>query len=112
MPDPITGRTRRISAFRRLVIDLMHFSQRVPTAAVERPLPLGPLVAARDAAADPVTWSAIFVKAYARVAARNPPLRTAYLTHPWPRFYEYATSVATVNVDRELGDERVVVYAH
>ena len=111
MPEP-HGRYYPISPFRRLVIDLMHFSTQVPCATVERRMALGPLVAARHGSPHPPSWSALFAKAYALVAARTPPLRMAYLTFPRPRFYVHPVSIATINVDRQVGGERVVLYAH
>ena len=106
------GRSFAVSYFRRLVTDLMHFSAKVPCVTLERRMNLAPLVAARHACSPPPTWSAIFTKAYALVAARTPMLRTSYLTFPWPHFYEHFTSIATINVDRQLADERVVLYTH
>ena len=90
-----TGRYIPVSYFRRLVTDLMHFSAKVPSATIERHMDLAGLVAARQACAPPPTWSAIFTKAYAVVAARTPVLRTSYLTFPWPRLYEHAANIAT-----------------
>jgi hypothetical protein len=107
-----TGRYISVSYFRRLVTDLMHFSAKVPSVTIERRMDLARLVAARQACTPAPTWSAIFTKAYALVAARTPALRTSYLTFPWPRFYEHSTNIATLNIDRQLADERVVIYAH
>lgn len=107
-----TGRYIPVSYFRRLVTDLMHFSAKVPSVTIERGMDLARLVAAREVCKPPPTWSAIFTKAFALVAARTPLLRTSYLTFPWPRFYEHAINIATLNVDRQLADERVVFYAH
>ncbi|MCE9529601.1 MAG: 2-oxo acid dehydrogenase subunit E2 [Planctomycetes bacterium] len=107
-----TGRYIPVSYFRRLVTDLMHFSAKVPGATIERRMNLGRLVAAREACTPAPTWSAIFAKAFAMVAARTPALRTSYLTFPWPRFYEHFTNIATINIDRELADERIVLFAH
>jgi hypothetical protein len=106
------GTYSRVSHFRRLVIDLMHFTAKVPSVTLERPMELARLVAARHACIPSPTWSAIFTKAFALVAARSPVLRTAYLTFPWHRFYEHDTSVGTINIDRQLENERIVVYAH
>jgi hypothetical protein len=106
------GKYTRVSKFRRLVVDLMHFSAQVPGVTIERRMELAPLVAARQAGTPQPTWSAIFTKAFAVVAARTPALRTAYLTFPWPRFYEHFTSIATVNIDRQLASERIILYAH
>jgi hypothetical protein len=107
-----TGRYIPVSYFRRLVTDLMHFSAKIPSVTLERRMDLARLVAARQACTPPPTWSAIFVKAFALVAARSPVLRTSYLTFPWPRFYEHSTNIATINVDRQVAAERVVLYTH
>ena len=90
----------------------MHFSTKVPSATIERHMDLADLVAARQACAPPPTWSAIFTRAFAVVAARTPVLRTSYLTFPWPRFYEHTVNIATINIDRQLSGERIVLYAH
>ncbi len=107
-----TGKYVPISYFRRLVADLMHFSAKVPSATIERHMDLANLVAARRTCLPPPTWSAIFTRAYALVAARTPPLRTSYLTFPWPRLYEHAVNIAILNVDRQLVGERVILYTH
>ena len=106
------GKYHSVSNFRRLVTDLMHFSSKVPSVTIERPMSLARLIDARQACARPPTWSSIFTKAYALVAARTPRLRTCYLSFPWPRFYENAVNVATINVDRQIADERIVVHAY
>jgi hypothetical protein len=108
----MSGRYSSVSYFRRLVADLMHFSMKVPSATVERHLDLARLVAARRAARPTPTWSSIFTKAYGLVAARTPALRTSYVTFPWARLYEHPANVATLNIDRQLATERVVLYAH
>lgn len=43
---------------------------------------------------------------------RHPALRPSYLTFPWPRLSEEAVNNATLNIDRQVADERVVLYAH
>ncbi len=106
------GRSYSVSHFRRLVVDLMQCSARVPSITIERRMDLGTLVTARELCQPPPTWSAIFTKAYAAVAARMPELRTSYMTFPWPRFYEHPWNIATLNVDRQLATERVVLYVH
>lgn len=104
-----TGRYFPVSYFRRLVTDLVQFAATVPSATVERRMDLARLVEARQACSPSPTWSAIFIKAYSLVAARTPILRTSYLNFPWPRFYEHPINIATLNVDRQLGDERVIL---
>jgi hypothetical protein len=104
-----SGRYFAVSRFRRLVSDLMHFSARVPSVTIERRMTLPRLIACRDACNARPTWSAIFTKAFAIVAARMPHLRTAYLGLPWPRFYEHYRNIATLSIDRALADERLVL---
>ena len=111
MTEP-KGRSYAVSHFRRLVVDLMNFSARVPSITIERRMDLAALVTARDLCQPPPTWSAIFAKAYACVAVRMPELRTSYLTFPWARFYEHPCNIATLNVDRQVESERVVLYAN
>lgn len=107
-----TGKYHSVSYFRRLVIDLMHFSAEVPCITIDRRMNLARLIAARRACSPSPTWSAIFAKAFGKVAERTPALRTSYLKLPWPRFYEHASNIVTLNVDRQVEDERIVLYVH
>jgi hypothetical protein len=45
------------------------------------------------------------------VSAARPQLRRAYLSFPWPHLYEHPVSVASVAVERRLGDENAVLFA-
>src|SRR5260370_13544989 len=110
MPRP-AGRNIAISPFRRLVIDLMHFSQKVPSVTVDRRMNLAKLVAARQACLTRPTWYTLFTKAYAIVSARTPELRRSYLHYPWPHFYEHPRNVATLNLERMHRSETVVIHA-
>jgi hypothetical protein len=106
------GRIIPISPFRRLVIDLMAFSQRVPTVTVDRRMNLSRLVAARQLCSPRPTWTALFAKAYALVAAREPLLRRCYMGFVLPRFYEHPKNIATLNIGRRVANEDVVLHAH
>ena len=110
--SPPTGKYYSVSYFRRLVTDLMQFAATVPSVTIERRMDLSRLVEARQACTPSPTWSAIFIKAYALVAVRTPALRTSYLKFPWPTFYEHSINIATLNVDRQVADERVVLQVH
>ena len=111
MPKP-SGRNLPISPHRRLVIDLMHFSRKVPSVAIERRMDLSRVRAARERCVPRPTWTAILTKAFALIAARTPALRQAYMTCPWPRIYEHPRNIATLNIARRHEDENIVVYAH
>jgi len=109
---PEKGKYIPISYFRRLINDLLYFNSKVPSVTIERRMNLGPLVSARKACNPAPSWSAIFTKAYGMASARMAPLRTSYITFPWARFYEHFITIATLNIDRQLLNERIVLYAH
>jgi hypothetical protein len=71
---------------------------------------LRPLVLARQLARPRPSWTVLFAKAYAAVAARTPELRRSYLSFPRPHLYEHATSVASVAVEREYRGEPGVFF--
>jgi hypothetical protein len=103
------GRALKISAPRRLVGDLLRFSMGIPRVTVQRHMNIGPLVRARMAQQSKPSWSAIFVKGYALLAREVPELRRAYVKFPWPHFYEYPVSVASIAHEREFEGERAVL---
>ena len=94
------GTVRKITLPRRLVIDLMHASMRVPFVSLARTLDVRALAEARAQAAQRPGWAAIFVKAFALVAKEEPILRTLYVKWPRPAFYELPRSVAMVAIAR------------
>ncbi|HUR54707.1 MAG TPA: hypothetical protein VMZ71_11285 [Gemmataceae bacterium] len=102
------GRAIRLSRTRRMIVDLMHFSSAVPTVPVQRRMNLSDVIAARDDCRVRPSWTAIFTKAYALVAADMPELRRAYVKFPWPRLFEYPASVATITVERDYEGEKGV----
>lgn len=103
------GTSYPLSPFRRLVVDLMHFSQHVPSVSIERRMQLAPLVAARLACSTRPGWTVLFAKAYALVARDLPVLRRAYMPLPRPRFYQNPYSTVALNIERQCGDEPVVL---
>ena len=95
------GRRLPVDASRRLVLDVLHYAASVPCFPVEKRLSLGQLADRRRAAATRVSWTVLFAKAYGLVSCELPALRRVYLRWPWPHFYEYPQSVATIAVNRE-----------
>ena len=94
------GTVRKISIPRRLVVDLMRASIRVPFVSLQRTFNVRPLTEARALAAQPPGWAAIFVKAFCLVAKDQPVLRTLYVKWPWPHLYELPRSVGMVAIAR------------
>ena len=118
MPVPGTPRNRTpfghkipLSLSRRLICDLLHFSRKVPSIPVERRLRIGSVVTARQACLARPGWTAIFAKAYARVAVDVAALRRAYLVFPTAHLYEHPESVATVAINRPVHGEDGVLFA-
>jgi hypothetical protein len=75
-PVPLTVSSRRFPAPRGFVADLVGLTRDIPLFPVTRSMHLAPVAEARAAAADRIGWAAIVLKAYGRVAAEMPILRT------------------------------------
>jgi hypothetical protein len=56
-------------------------------------------------AARRISWTVLFMKAYATVADTFPQLRQAYCRWPWSRLCQCAENVAMVAINREHGGE-------
>jgi hypothetical protein len=106
----IHGHAIPLSPARRLMCDMMHASRQVPLVSFERLIDLRAVREARSKCAEPPSWFAVFIKAFALVAMRRPALRTSYLTFPWPRLYQHAYNVATLPVERRIGNEDAVLF--
>src|SRR5262249_18401073 len=104
------GRSLPVSPYRKLVADLMHFSGMVPAVTADRRMDLSALRAARQAAAVRPSWTGMFSKAYSMLTHEYPELRRAYLQSPWPRIYEHPHNVVSLNVERRLPGEDIVLF--
>jgi hypothetical protein len=103
------GTVRKISLPRRLIVDLMHASMRVPFVSLQRTLSIRPLAEARAASAARPGWAAIFAKAFSLVAKDEPVLRTLHIGWPRPHFYELPRSVCMIAIARtEYGEDCVM----
>ncbi len=99
------GRMIPVSPNRRMLIDFMWASKKVPMVAVQRLVRIPHLVAARAACATRPSWEAIFLKAYGIATGEFPELRRAYVKLPWPHFYEANAPVGAIAVARDyLGE--------
>jgi hypothetical protein len=104
------GRSLPLSLPRIWVGDLLHFAHQVPTVPVQRRMCIGPLLEARRRANPRPSWCSLFTKAYAMVASQRPELRRAYLSFPRPHLYEHPVSIASVAVERRVGEEHAVFF--
>ncbi len=104
-------RRRRIPAARRFTHDALSLVPRNVYFSVERVMPLAEVAAARDAAGPRISWSVVWLKAYAAVCAKLPLLRTVYLRWPWPHFMESDEIVGSLIVNRQDGEHQRLCYA-
>ena len=70
-------RTRRLRLLRsrRLTIDVLHYNRKVPTCAHDRRCDLSRVAELRSRLPVRVSWSLLFIKAFARVAEKRRVLR-------------------------------------
>ena len=110
MPTP-KCRKRALSLGRRILCDFLRLCNKGQTAGAERLMQLQDVVAARSAVVPRPSWCAIMTKAFALAARNHPEIRSAYFSFPWGHIGEYASQVATVFVDRRVGNENVMFLA-
>lgn len=83
------------------MLELMRLSRHVPLVTAERRMNLADLAIARQGQAVKISWTCLFMKAFAIIAARRPDLRTAYMSFPYAHLYESPLNVATIIIERE-----------
>jgi hypothetical protein len=104
------GRLIGLTLPRRFVCDLLHFARKIPSIPIERRMHLADVVAVRKSWTHRVSWCAIFMKAFAIVAARRPEFRRVFMHVPWGYLYEHPANVANVSVEREFDGEPAVFF--
>jgi hypothetical protein len=87
----------------------MRFSMGIPRVTVQRQMNLAPLMNARASQPGRPSWTVLFLKGYGLLSQEVPELRRAYVKLPWPHFYEYPLSIASVAHEREYDGERIVL---
>lgn len=105
----VPGYFVRQSPQRRWIADLMRISRGLPMISFERRMNLAPVAAARGSMK--TSWVLLFVKAYSIIAARRPELRRAYMSWPWPHFFEAKQSHAMLAIEREYCGEPGVFFS-
>ncbi len=104
------GRFIRLSLPRQYIIDLLHFSQKIPSIPVQRSMDIGKTLAARKCLTNPPSWVVIVSKAYAIVCQEFPPLRQSYLALPWAHLYQHPTSFASIAIEKVVDGEPAVAF--
>lgn len=99
-----------LSLPRKFVCDLLYFAKKVPSVPTQRRMKLGRLVAARARLPQRPSWCAIFLKAFAIVAAERPELRRSYMPLLWPHLYEHPINVGNFSLERQYRGEPGVFF--
>jgi hypothetical protein len=102
MSSPPIGRRVRLSLARRMVADFMWAVSDAGRVSVTRLVAFRDLITARGKLAAAPSWTAMFVKGFALVAAEIPELRRVYLRLPWPHLYEYTDSTVVILHERMI----------
>jgi hypothetical protein len=92
----------RFSHHRRTILDLLHFSRKVPLQPLTRVCHLADVAALRARTLPRISWTALLMKAHGLVAQTVPVLRQAFLPWPRPTLYQHPVSVCTLTVSREV----------
>lgn len=106
------GKSIPLSLPRRLICDLLHFAHRIPSVPVQRRMNLRRLCEARSLTMPRISWCALFLKGFARMAVEIPQFRQAYLSFPFTRLYEHPCSIASVAFERYYQNEVAVFFGH
>ena len=101
------GRTISLSPYRRLMADWLGFSWAIPLVTIERRIQIPEVVSARAAAAPKPGWLPCILKAFSIANREVPDFRRAFMTFPFRRLYEHATSTAAILVERDVNGESV-----
>ena len=104
------GRWLRLPKSRRLVVDLLKFSKKVPSQPLVRNCNLAQLALLRKETEPKVSWPAMFMKAYAIMSARRPNLRRLFMPWPWAHLHEHPYTVGRMTVAREYQGEEWVLF--
>ncbi len=101
MANAEQGGRLSFSANRALVLDGCRIAKRIPFFPVERLCDLSAVDRLRKEIAPRISWSVMFLKAYALVAQRHAPLRRSCIEWPWLHPYEHPHSVGMLAINRE-----------
>ena len=105
------GHRIRLSNGRRLVDDVIRFAEKMPLGAFVTELGLPELARLRKQVRPRISWTVLFMKAYALIANRHPELRSCYLRYPWPHLYVHDQNVCLLTVAREYRGETRLLFA-
>lgn len=102
------GKRVKLSNGRRLVDDVIAMSIKMPLASVAGTYDTPLAAKFRRRTRPKITWSVLYMKAYASVCQKNPALRQSYVCFPWSHLYQHDHNVCMMTIAREYrGEERL-----
>lgn len=101
----------KLSPARKMMIDMLHFAQQVPSIPVARKMNVAALAEAREQSTAAASWTAIFLRAYGLVCQRRPELRRTLIPFPYPHLYEHPHSIGVLATERLWHDETILLGA-
>jgi len=105
------GHWIKLPKSRRLVVDLLKYSKKIPSQPLVRNCNVNELVALRKQTSPKVSWPAMFMKAYAIMSTRHPNLRRLFMPWPWAHLHEHPYTIGRMTVARmHEGEEWVLFY--
>lgn len=104
-------KSKGLSLGRRLMCDGLETVRAEFLAGGERTMHLADVMAARNNASPRPSWGAIMTKAFALAARNHPQMRQVLFEFPWRRIAEYDGQIASVVVNRRIGDEDMIFLA-
>ncbi|PQO30463.1 hypothetical protein DTL21_24230 [Bremerella cremea] len=96
---------------RSIVCDLMDLHQQMPTVSQAKSFQLQTLSEARQECPQRISWTLLYLRAFAIAAQEFPNLRRTLITWPWRHLYEHPTSYANMTVSREVDGESWLFFA-
>jgi pyruvate/2-oxoglutarate dehydrogenase complex dihydrolipoamide acyltransferase (E2) component len=109
MSDVRDGIRIPLSPARKMVLEIMHHAQKVPTLAHAKELNISPVVLARNAIDQAPSWMSIIIRAYGLLSKQHPELRQTLMRWPYTHLYEHPHSECAVLVEREVQGEMAVL---
>jgi len=106
-----SGRKIGLSANRRFINDYLKLAAKTPSQPLARLCDLSAVAESRNQRTKRIGWTAIFVKAYAILADRNPELRYLFRSWPWPHLFDPQRQICRIAFSRIIdGEEGVIFY--
>lgn len=98
------GKIRSIGQDRAIVLDVVRYAAKVPSFPVERFVQVQELAQLRQQSKARISWTALFVRAYALASREHAVLRQIFVAWPWARVYQSPTCVISLAVNRTEPD--------